>query len=218
VVFLSIFLQKLSGVALWIPSPWRRIVAALVTLAGMAIFSLARMSRARIEREGHKVGEGRSRVPVLALLCLMVTFLFLVPQLFLRHHCVVTWNPDDVVVLAEYGNPPDLDAVPPPAQLERTAAGYRGSVLVPLRSRLSLELRQRIEGRATRYGEPGIRAFLDNEPIHFIESLEDESRAIWETVALILIVHTGVIVSAAAAYGYSFNWVEELIEALTELG
>lgn len=255
--FLSTYLQKLGGTALWIPSPWRKTITVLVLGAGMACFQLARLHRARIARSGRSSPErparlatrvalvsaaaavdvaveapaaetpepaaeadpvGERRIQLLALASCAAMLAFLVPQLFLRFHCVIPWNPDEVVVHAEYGDPPDLSAVPPPAQLEAAGAGFKGSVLVPLRSRLSAALLKRIADRAERYDQPGIQAFLDKEPIHFIELLGAESRALWETVVLILLVHLGILLSGSIAYGYSFNLIEDLAQALPGFG
>jgi hypothetical protein len=154
----------------------------------------------------------------LALACFLGALLLLVPQVLLRFHCVVAWEPDRAAVASLYGDPDrphlpaDLASVAPPVQLVETASGFRGSVLVPLRSRMSAELREQIESRAAYYDQPGIRAYLDHEPVRFIEALEDERRAMSETVILFLAVHAAILLLASAGYGFSFTLAEELLQ------
>lgn len=254
---LSTFLQRLSGSALWIPTPWRRTIFVLILGAGMACFQLARRHRAKLARSGSSSPSKVQSAPVrillapagailelpledrprsaqrhaharstqdegrgswLSLTYWLVMFVLLIPQLFLRFHCVVPWNPDAVFIHTEYGNPADLSAVPPPAQLEASESGFRGSILVPPRCLLSEKMIWRIDQRSEPYGPSGIQVFLDEEPIELIESLRGESRALWITVVLILIVHLGILLAASTAYGYSFSLIEELGQFIPGFG
>jgi hypothetical protein len=261
-LLLTTLLQKLSGAALWIPSPWRQTISILILGAGMACFQLARRRAAapRVSRGPRRrnvetlvlavasaggtaqleyteqvetaPGPGDPQVPAheggaahrMALACFLGALLLLVPQVFLRFHCVVPWEPDRAAVASLYGDPdhPHLDVDPesvaPPVLLAATPAGHRGSVLVPPRSRLSARFRAEIAGRAAYHGEPGVRAYLERDPVGFIEALESEDRAMAETVVLFLALHAAILLLASAGYGFSFTLAEELLQMLVPGG
>jgi len=216
-LLLSALLQQLGGAALWIPESWRVAVYVLVVGAGMAVFQLARKHKAALERRGP---QGKRR----ALLCALAGFggalVLAFPHLWLRVHCVMAWYPDDAVVRNEYGDPDrpeepiDLSGVEAPVRLERHGSGYAGTVLVPLRRWLSARMQEEITNREAYYGQPGLRAFLDEDPILFIDALREEREAMAKTIALFLAVHALLMLAASAGYGYAFTSQEELAQKL----
>jgi hypothetical protein len=158
----------------------------------------------------------------LSLACVAGALLLLVPHIYLRFHCVIPWLPDNAVINHLYGDPEDRNSPPdmeevaasvaPPVLLDETESGYSWSVNVPLRSRLSADLQKRIADRSEYFGEPGVQAFLNHEPIEFIEALQAEVRAMSETVVLFLVVHVAILLLASAGYGYSYGVIEEFVQ------